>query len=134
MNLWLAPFLQVKVSVYSQLCRWQFLLELWNWLFIEIMQVTTSIAIIQVLRLHCNYAGGSFYYSYVGGYFCCNHAGDCFCCSHSVITFCSSHVSGRQSLHRLYERQFLLYLCRWEFLLQLCRCYFLQCTTVSIVK
>ena len=45
------------------------------------MPVTTSVAIMQVLRFNCNYAGGTFYYSYVGGSFCCNYAGDCLCCN-----------------------------------------------------
>ena len=58
------------------------------------MQVKRSVAIMQVLRLYCNYAGGSFYYIYVGGSFCCNHVCECFCCNHSVITFCSTYVSG----------------------------------------
>ena len=30
------------------------------------MQLTTFVTIMQVLRLYCNYAGGSFYCSYVG--------------------------------------------------------------------
>ena len=42
------------------------------------MPVTRSVAVMQVLRFNCNYAGGTFYYSYVGGSFSCNYAGDCF--------------------------------------------------------
>ena len=57
------------------------------------MQVTMSVAIMQILRLYCNYAGGTFCYSYVGGSFCCNHACDCFCCSYSVRSFCSTYAS-----------------------------------------
>ena len=45
------------------------------------MQLTLSIgivlpvAIMQVLRFYCSYAGGTFCYSYVGGCFCCNYQG-----------------------------------------------------------
>ena len=45
----------------------------WNYetdTFLAIMQVTSSVAIMQVLRLYCSHAGGSFYYRYVGESFC----------------------------------------------------------------
>ena len=58
------------------------------------MQVTTSVAIMQTLRLYCNYADGTFCYSYVRGSFCCNHACNCFFCNYSVRSFCSTYVSG----------------------------------------
>ena len=41
-------------------------------------QQPMPVAIMQVLRFHCNYAGGTFLYSYVGGSFYCNYADDCF--------------------------------------------------------
>ena len=34
-NFWLVPFLRVKVSVYSQFYRFQFLLELCNWHYLQ---------------------------------------------------------------------------------------------------
>ena len=33
---------------------------------------------MQVLKLYCNYVGGTFCYTYVSGSFCCNDAADCF--------------------------------------------------------
>ena len=59
--------------------------------FYRVMLVTRSVAVIQVLRFHCNYAGGTFFYSYVGESFCCNYAGDCF----------SEYVCAIQFLFRL---------------------------------
>ena len=44
-------------------------------LYMAIMQVPPSVAIIQVLRFYCNYAGGTFCYIYLDGSFCCNYAG-----------------------------------------------------------
>ena len=54
------------------------------------MQVTPSVAIMQVLRFYCSYAGGTFCYSYVGGSFCCKH--NCFCCNYAVISVSSSYA------------------------------------------
>ena len=68
-----------------------------------------SVAIMQVFRLYCNYAGGSFYYSYVGGSFCCNHACHCFCCSHSVITVCSTYVSGSLCIDYVGDNFYCIY-------------------------
>ena len=48
-------------------------------LSIAIMQVPTSVAIMQVLKFYCSCVGAC--YTYVGGSFCCNDAGDCFCCN-----------------------------------------------------
>ena len=48
------------------------------------MQVTTFVAIMQILRLYCNYVDSDFCFSYVGGSFCCNHACDCFCCNYEL--------------------------------------------------
>ena len=90
--------------------------------------------IMQVLRFYCDYADCTFCYSYVGRSFRCNHACDYFCCNYAVRSFCMQHLCKWQFLHRICGWQFLLYLCRWVSLLQLCRWYFLQCTTVSVVK
>ena len=40
-----------------------------------IMQVSTSVAFLQVLRFYCNYVCGTFYscYTYVGGHFSCSY-------------------------------------------------------------
>ena len=38
-------------------------------LSIAIMQVPTSVAIMQFLRFYCNYVGGTFCYIYVSGLF-----------------------------------------------------------------
>ena len=57
------------------------------------MQVTTSVAIMQVLRPYCSYADSTFCYSYFGGSFCYNHPCDCFCCNHAVRSFCSTYAS-----------------------------------------
>ena len=38
-------------------------------LYIAIMQVPTSVAIMQFLRFYCNYVGGTFCYIYFGGFF-----------------------------------------------------------------
>ena len=76
----------------------------WNYatmtLPIAIMQVPTSVAIMQFLRFYCNYVGGFFCYIYVGGSFCCNYAGDCFCCNYAV--------------------KFLQHLCKWKIQQQIC--------------
>ena len=52
----------------------------WNYatdISIAIMQVPTSVAVMQVLRFYSNYVGGTFSYTYVGGSFCCSFEGDC---------------------------------------------------------
>ena len=54
------------------------------------MQVTISVAIMQVLMLYCNYGGGNFCCSYVGGFFCSNHAGNCFYCNYAVRSLVSN--------------------------------------------
>ena len=94
-------------------------------LSIAIMLVTLSVAIIQVLRCYCNYAGGTFCYSYVGGSFCCNYAVSSFCISYEGGSFCNKYVG--DTFYCNYAGEGLLQLCRW---------YFLQCIrhmTVSIV-
>ena len=48
-------------------------------LFIAIMQVPTSVAIMKVLKFYRSCFDGTFCYTYVGGSFCCNDAGDYFC-------------------------------------------------------
>ena len=40
-----------------------------------IMEMTTSVAMMQVLRFCCHFASGTFCFSYVES-FCCNYAGD----------------------------------------------------------
>ena len=45
------------------------------------MQEAISVAIMQILKFYCNYAGATFCYTHAGGSFCCNDAGDCFCCN-----------------------------------------------------
>ena len=57
------------------------------------MHVTKSAAIMNFLRVYCNYEDCTFYYSYVGGSFCSNHACGCFCCNYAVISFCSTYAS-----------------------------------------
>ena len=123
-RIWLAPFLQVKISVLNSgggsFC--------WNCAFdtIAIMKVT-SVAIIQVLRFYCNYSGGAFCYSYAGGYFCCNHAGDCFSCNCAVRRYAGDNYAGDN---------FYCNYAGWGLCCKLCRWYFLQCImhiTVSIV-
>ena len=52
------------------------------------MQVPTSVLIMQVLRLYCNYLGGTFCCTYVEGSFCCSNDGECFCCNYAVRSFC----------------------------------------------
>ena len=47
------------------------------------------VAIMQVLRFCCNFAGGTFCYSYVES-LCCNYAGDCFYYSYAVRSFSST--------------------------------------------
>ena len=54
--------------------------------------MTMSAAIIQVLRLYWNYAGGTFCYSYVLGSLFYNCAGDCFSYNYAVQGFCSTHA------------------------------------------
>ena len=79
-NLWLAPFLQVKVFPTMQLT-----------LSIAIMQVT-FVAIMKVSRFRYNYAGSTFCYSYVGESFCCNYAVRCFCSTYACDSFCNEYV------------------------------------------
>ena len=55
-------------------------------LSIAIMEVPAFVAIMQVLKFYCNYVGGTlaptwYCYTYVGGSFCCNDAGGCFYCN-----------------------------------------------------
>ena len=38
-------------------------------LSIAIMQVPTSVAVMQVLKFYCSYVGGTLHYHYVGGPF-----------------------------------------------------------------
>ena len=88
-GLWLASFLQVKVSVVNsgRFC-WNMQLTLST----AIVHVPTSVEIMQFLRFYCNYVGGTFYCIYVGGSFCCNYTGYCFCCSYAVRSFCSIYA------------------------------------------
>ena len=99
------------------------------------MQLTPFVAVMQVLRFYCSYAGGTFCYSYVGGSFCCNHAGDCFCCNYAVRSFCSTYAGDSLCSKYVGDNFYCNYagesLC-WK----LCRSYFLQCIicmTVFIV-
>ena len=73
-------------------------------LSIAIMEVPTFVEIMQVLKFYCNYVGGTLCYTYVGGSFCCNDAGGCFCCNlqlevsaafMQVKGFCSKYVSDK---------------------------------------
>ena len=137
-NLWLEPFL--LVSFCSQFLLVAVSVETMQLeLSIAItMQVTTSVALIQILRFYCKYAGGTFCYSYVGGSFCCNHADDCFCCSYAVRSFCSKYEGNNFYCNYaggslccncadgifcsvLCTRLFLLWSYRQVFLWQLCR-------------
>ena len=54
-------------------------------LSIAIMQVPTSVAIMQVLKLCCNYVGGTF--------FCCTYVGKYFCCIYEMFLLTSMTVS-----------------------------------------
>ena len=91
-SLWMPPFLQVKFSLYSQFCSCQFLLELCNWYTVAIIQVVTSVAVMQALRLYYSYADGTFCYSYVGGSSCCSHLCDCFCWNYLVRSWSSNYM------------------------------------------
>ena len=88
------------------------------------MQVTTSVAIMQVLMFFCNYAGGTFCYSYVGGSFCCCYAGDCCCCNYAVRSFCSTYAGDSFCSEQVGNNFYSNYA---ESLLQLYRWYFWQC-------
>ena len=59
---------------------------------IAIIQVPTSVAIMQLLRFYWKYVGGTLHYNYVDGSFCCNYAGECFCCNYVVRSFCSIYA------------------------------------------
>ena len=56
------------------------------------IQLTLSIAIMQVLSFYCNYVGGIFCYTYVDGSFCCSYESDCFCCNYAVRSFCNTYA------------------------------------------
>ena len=62
----MSPFLQVKVFVVNSAAV-SFCWNLQPTLSIAIMQLPTSVAIIQVLRFYCNYIGGTFCCTYVCG-------------------------------------------------------------------
>ena len=100
----LSFFIETKrISKWHHFCKWKFLYIVnsadgsfcWNYVTdtIAIIQVTTFVVIMQVLRLYCNYAGSTFCYSYVGRFFCCNHGCDCFCYNCAVRRFCSTYAS-----------------------------------------
>ena len=123
-DLWLAPSLQVKVSVVNSAGTTQ----------LTLYAVVTSVAVMQVLRVYCNYVGGTFRCDYVGGSFCCNYSGDCFCCNYAVRSFCS--IYARESFCSTYAGDNIYWnyaggnlcsaLCTWLFLLQLCWWLFLM--------
>ena len=81
-RIWLAPFLQVKVSVVNSaggsFC--------WNH---SAGSFYSNYASESNLHL-CWFWGGRFCYSYVGG--SCNYTGGCFCCNYAVRSFCSTYV------------------------------------------
>ena len=104
------PFLQVKVSVYSQFCRCQFLLELCNWHTVAIMEVVTSVAVMQALGPYYSYADGTFCYSYVGGSSCCNHLCDCFCWNYSVRILSSNYMQVTVSAFNMGVTVFIIFL------------------------
>ena len=137
-NLWLAPFLHVKVSVVNSaggsFC--------WNYAtdtFYNNYTGANACCNIQDLRFFCNYVGSTFYYSYIAGPFCCNYAGDWFCCNYAVTSFCSIYAGesfcseyvddnyeyvcynyvGAIFRSSLCTWLLLLYLYTWLFLLQL---------------
>ena len=61
---------------------------------ITIIQVTISVAIMQILKFYSNYAGSTLCRSYAGGSFCCNHTGDCFYCNFAVkVSAALMHVT-----------------------------------------
>ena len=107
------------ISDCHHFCKWKFLQS--------ILQVTTSVAIMQILKFYCNYVGGTFCYFYVGGSFCCSYEGDWL----FVLQLCSNkhleHLCRQKFLQQIYGWQFLLKFCNWQSLLQSCRWYFLQC-------
>ena len=78
LNLRLAPFLEMTAVLVS----------------VGTMQLTLSIAIIQVTTSCCIHAGFEliFCYRYVGGSFCCNYAGDCFCYNYAARSFCITYA------------------------------------------
>ena len=60
--------MQVKVSAAN----------IWVTIFIEIMQVAVSVAIMQVVFSTVNYAHDYFYFNFAGGCFHCSHVCDSF--------------------------------------------------------
>ena len=90
-GLWLAPFLQVKISVVNSAggSFW------WNDatdIFYSNYAGANICCNYAVLRFYCNYVGGTFCYIYFGGSFCCNYAGDCFCWNYAVRSFCTIYA------------------------------------------
>ena len=68
---------------------------------IAILQVTTSVAIMQVLMFYCNYVGGTFCDTYVmlvdliavmKVTFCWNYEVRAFCNTYTSENFCSKYV------------------------------------------
>ena len=74
------------------------------------MQVATSVAVMQALRLYYNYAGGTFCYSYVGGSSCCNHLCDCFCWNYSVRILSSNYMQVTVSAFNMGVTVFIMFL------------------------
>ena len=77
-----------------------------------------SVAIKQVLRFCCNYAGDTFCYKYAGGgKFYCSYASDCFCTEYVGVTkFIVAMMQAGVSVTGV-----IMQLGRCYFLLQLCR-------------
>ena len=63
----MTPFLWVKASTVHAAGG------SFYWNYATNTSVTTSVAIMQILRFHCNYASGNFCHQYVSGSFCCNY-------------------------------------------------------------
>ena len=58
------------------------------------MQLTTSVAIMQVLRFFQNYAGDCFCYNYAVKSFCSTYAGNSFCSKYVSDNCCCNYAGG----------------------------------------
>ena len=123
-DLWLAPFLQVKISIVnsaggSSCCNYAT-----DTFYSNYAGAIVCCNFMQVLKFYCNYVSGTFLCNYVGGSFCCIYAGKSFCSKYVSDNFFWNCTLG--SLFCNYAGGiFCSALCTWLFLLQLCRWLFL---------
>ena len=108
-DLWLAPLLQVKVSLVNSaggsFC--------WN------KATDTFYSNYAGANVCCSYAGGTFRYNCVGGFFCCSYVDDCFCCNYAVRNFSSIYAG--KSFCIKYVGDNFYWNCAHGSLLQSCR-------------